>query len=383
MFLTNYFIFSLKDLYFFKGKCERTTGDLSDNEVFQDCKLKLARALGSECSTTTVVHSGDLLYCKNQKLTVCCFHNHNCSRNWDSINDDYVKLAVDFLTDQKKWLEKEKTKGYESCHPLGSSLDASKCQKDCQSLANSEFAQNCKKDGGFFKCCVRRDGAHCHECRFCCTLLMCTIKTDEKLKTIFSTYEKAGNNASVIITNTTGIQNAKEVFYLTNHQYKSPDYRCLNTESHSDPTEWGSYNPHQLADAANEEELKKVLTIPFDKRFLNFEDPKILKLMIGKNLEKHWKETYGFDFAAVAGDNSGSMLDCYKAESGKYAKSCKKKGGLFKCCANTWDLDVFTEARQILKEKKLISSDAKNLCQDPEKCRINTNAHLCSINVGV
>ena len=27
--------------------------------------------------------------------------------------------------------------------------------------------------------------------------------------------------------------------------------------------------------------------------------------MIGKNLEKHWKETYGFDFAAVAGDNSG------------------------------------------------------------------------------
>ena len=49
----------------------------------------------------------------------------------------------------------------------------------------------------------------------------------------------------------------------------------------------------------------QVSTIPFDKRFLNFEDPKVLKLMIGKNLEKHWKETYGFDFAAVAGDNSG------------------------------------------------------------------------------
>jgi len=29
--------------------------------------------------------------------------------------------------------------------------------------------------------------------------------------------------------------------------------RCLNTESHNDPTMWGSYNPHQLADAANEE----------------------------------------------------------------------------------------------------------------------------------
>ena len=29
------------------------------------------------------------------------------------------------------------------------------------------------------------------------------------------------------------------------------------------------------------------------------------------------------------------MLDCYKAETGKYAKDCKKQGGLFKCCANT------------------------------------------------
>ena len=31
----------------------------------------------------------------------------------------------------------------------------------------------------------------------------------------------------------------------------------------------------------------------------------------------------------------------------------------------------------------LFSSDATNLCPDAEKCRINTNVHMCSINVGL
>ena len=35
-------------------------------------------------------------------------------------------------------------------------LDASICQKDCENYANSEFAKQCKKDNGFFKCCVRK-----------------------------------------------------------------------------------------------------------------------------------------------------------------------------------------------------------------------------------
>ena len=35
-------------------------------------------------------------------------------------------------------------------------LDASICQEDCKNLEKSDFGKQCKKDGGFFKCCVRK-----------------------------------------------------------------------------------------------------------------------------------------------------------------------------------------------------------------------------------
>ena len=35
-------------------------------------------------------------------------------------------------------------------------LDASICEKDCQSYKkNSAFSKQCDKEGGFFKCCIR------------------------------------------------------------------------------------------------------------------------------------------------------------------------------------------------------------------------------------
>ena len=37
---------------------------------------------------------------------------------------------------------------------------------------------------------------------------------------------------------------------------------------------------------------------------MNFEDPEILKLMVGKKMKKNWKETYGFDFVSYGGDKS-------------------------------------------------------------------------------
>ena len=36
----------------------------------------------------------------------------------------------------------------------------------------------------------------------------------------------------------------------------------------------------------------------FDKRFFNFEDPEVFEQMTGKDMIKHWKETYGHDFVA-------------------------------------------------------------------------------------
>ena len=56
--------------------------------------------------------------------------------------------------------------GYKTCHALNTSLDASICAKDCERLETHKFAQDCKHRGGLYKCCIRRDAAFCHECRY-------------------------------------------------------------------------------------------------------------------------------------------------------------------------------------------------------------------------
>ena len=87
--------------------------------------------------------------------------------------------------------------GYKTCHALNSSLDATVCAKDCDRLKKHYFAQECKAKGGLYKCCIRRDKAFCHECRyliwikrennfqhhlqrFCCTLSLCTYPSSRK-----------------------------------------------------------------------------------------------------------------------------------------------------------------------------------------------------------
>ena len=56
--------------------------------------------------------------------------------------------------------------GYKTCHALKSSLDASICAKDCEGLKKDKFATDCQDRGGLYKCCIRRDAANCHECRY-------------------------------------------------------------------------------------------------------------------------------------------------------------------------------------------------------------------------
>ena len=92
--------------------------------------------------------------------------------------------------------------GYKTCHVLNSSLDSTICAKDCDRLKKHKFAKDCKNRGGLYKCCIRRDAAFCHECRFeaqitcqcplprfCCTLSLCTYPS--------SHYGPHGNSNSV------------------------------------------------------------------------------------------------------------------------------------------------------------------------------------------
>merc|ERR1712020_579617 len=65
--------------------------------------------------------------------------------------------------------------GYDSCHRTRN-YSAKKCAKKCRKLEKGSFARNCTANGGLYKCCIRRDKEFCHECRFCCTLSVCTTK---------------------------------------------------------------------------------------------------------------------------------------------------------------------------------------------------------------
>ena len=93
--------------------------------------------------------------------------------------------------------------------------------------------------------------------------------------------------------------------------------------------------------AKSKEELETVQEIPFDKYFFNFEDPKVFHDMTESPPRKKqhiWKRTYGFDFLAKmnglkgTGDYTPCRKHCLRAEYGTWAKKCKAKGGVFKCC---------------------------------------------------
>ena len=95
----------------------------------------------------------------------CCFENAICSQFMDWGHDD-LDDATSYLNNTKAYLDGlVQSTGYSSCHNLGTSLDTSSCAKDCEELSKQGFAKKCTAKGGLFKCCIRRDKAHCHECR--------------------------------------------------------------------------------------------------------------------------------------------------------------------------------------------------------------------------
>ena len=62
--------------------------------------------------------------------------------------------SYNFLTKNKEFLDNWIQLGHDTCHKI-QGYDAEKCHKDCKKLEKSDFAKECKKDGGLFKCCIR------------------------------------------------------------------------------------------------------------------------------------------------------------------------------------------------------------------------------------
>ena len=59
-----------------------------------------------------------------------------------------------FLTKTKKFLDNWVELGHDTCHRTHG-YDAEQCHQDCKKLEKSDFAEQCRKDGGLYKCCIR------------------------------------------------------------------------------------------------------------------------------------------------------------------------------------------------------------------------------------
>ena len=196
------------------------------------------------------------------------FRNETCA-SWSKLQMYYYNKAKDYLTDRRKELDTMKSiQGYKTCYHIDS-LDATKCAKDCKDMQNEKFAKNCTEDGGLFKCCIRRDKIGCHECRFCCTLPMCTYPPGAKENTIFDIehqleLKKQKNKLT-----------ADGIFFSDQPVHLSLDYYCLKPDSHEDPKKWHIYEAAGFRKAFNKEMLENITTFEYDKYLYSLTDPKI------------------------------------------------------------------------------------------------------------
>ena len=98
---------------------------------------------------------GKLLYCYNRRKTSCCFDEEKCVGNWVDINDKMTLAAVNFMERPKAALDNlVNNLGYDNCHRT-EDYDAEQCHQDCLKQEKSQFAKDCRKGGGLYKCCIR------------------------------------------------------------------------------------------------------------------------------------------------------------------------------------------------------------------------------------
>jgi len=132
--------------------------------------------------------------------------------------------------------------------------------------------------------------------------------------------------------------------------------------------------------------LDRAPTTKYDPRFFNFDDPKIFELMTGDDYKKHWKETYDFDYVSKYRNNYKSELmecaaRCMYAEYEQFAQKCRDKGGFFKCCAVSLDLEIFEKTEHTLIDQHLVKRNKTYNCNKKNKyddCQICGLTLICT-----
>merc|ERR1719369_824063 len=286
----------------------------NEEKTFQSCKRHLQDKVKEKCEDVKVDKPGILLYCKKRGYLSCCFRNETCA-TWSNMRKSSYEKAKEYLTN--------------------------------------------RENGGLFKCCVRRDKMACHECRFCCTLPMCTYPPGHKDNTIFDIEQKEE------VKNQKNIVTADEIFFSDQHVYRSDNYYCLKPYSHENPRKWRRYEVAGFRKSFNKEMLENTTTFKFDKYLYNFVDPKIFNTFTknDRKASKIWKKSYQWRYMRrVPGDESYSYVSsngswtnitkcvkkCIQMEKSAFAKKCKKGGGFFKCCVTRWRMHEFEEIRNQL-----------------------------------
>ena len=125
--------------------------------------------------------------------------------------------------------------------------------------------------------------------------------------------------------------------------YKQPDFRCLKPKEGIPSSAWPHFEMSGYRAAKTKQELQNVKEIKFNRYFFNWEDPTVWKEMTdtaSKQSQQIWKDTFGFDTVHFTKGNSQPLTysdapcakDCLEAEFGRFARSCRRAGGVFKCC---------------------------------------------------
>ena len=133
--------------------CQRSLSKLVCQDVSQRYFFSILSIL--QLKILFFVKAGTLHYCQIKGQTRCCFKNEKCDKDMTVVIDKSIESAIGFLEDPDGYLSRLVTEnGYDVCHRIDG-LDASKCSDECKKLEKSSFANDCAKDGGVFKCCIR------------------------------------------------------------------------------------------------------------------------------------------------------------------------------------------------------------------------------------
>jgi len=353
--------------------------------AYKTCKHELVQNVIQKCSATNIKKFGLINYCgyEYDNEMHCYLTGWECVKSWAQIKETFSDSAIEYIKDKKGWLANEaKLQGFKSCHPI-QGLDASVCEKDCQSFLaeDTQLVQKCKAKAGTPKCCIRREKANCHECRYCCTVPFCTWLSNKE-------YVVGGEmELGIIQYNSSQSSSVQAVDNLlaTNHFYKSKDERCLAPDPTKTASQWGHYVPEDFYTAMGKE-VKRLKVTEYDNRFFNFEDPDVFSAMTGKAYKKSWEETFGFDYVKKAAwnnqtDNLKCAIDCLKAEKDQFALDCNNNGGLFQCCVTSWNLTDFEITRQRLFTQGLIETKPPEVCFTDKKyqsCIICSATYMCT-----